>query len=425
VQAIFFMLFALRYVGTLSIAVMLLLVVCGGLGLALFISIRRDFVTLSQRSDSMRVRFVESLADLLSGFKEVTLSSQRSREVRQEIIESSLVMRETSVRSSNLISDGALVAEGALFAVLAAVVCVLKFYSHVDTSTLTNVVAMIILMWGPFQKIAAGIVPFMRSNLALEEIDKLERALEFATTVPIASTQDPWQGRVSTIEARGIEYSYTVEKGGETFRVGPIDLTIRSGEIIFIVGGNGSGKSTLLKVLTGLYLPQAGELRVNGAVVSTDNVTAYRELVSAVFADFHLFQKLYGLPDVDPAEARELLQRMELEDKTAIVDRTFTNTKLSTGQKKRLAMVVALLEARPICVFDEWAADQAPEFRRTFYEDLLPSLRRRGRAIVVISHDDRYFHLADHVVTMETGRIREIKNRIPVDEVESADRATA
>src|SRR5256885_14002412 len=67
--------------------------------------------------------------------------------------------------------------------------------------------------------------------------------------------------------------------------------------------------------------------------------------------------------------------------------------------------VHAYLEGRPVLVFDEWAADQDPSFRHLFYTELLPELRARGHLLVVISHDDRYFHLADRIVRMEAGRM--------------------
>jgi putative ATP-binding cassette transporter len=220
---------------------------------------------------------------------------------------------------------------------------------------------------------------------------------------------DPWDGRKPTIKANNIVYEYGAQAAGEVFHIGPLSFTIEPGEIIFIVGGNGSGKSTLLKVLTGLYQPSAGELYVDDVCVTPTNVAAYREMISAIFSDFHLFAKVNGLLDVDEALVNNKLEAMHLEGKTAFVDQKFTNRNLSTGQRKRLAMIVALLEDRPIYVFDEWAADQDPEFRKYFYEELLPTLKQRGKTVIAVSHDDRYFHCADRVVTMELGQIRSIE----------------
>jgi putative ATP-binding cassette transporter len=209
------------------------------------------------------------------------------------------------------------------------------------------------------------------------------------------------------IEMRGAVYAYLDPDGRPLFTVGPCDLTLRAGETIFVVGGNGSGKSTLLRVLTWLYAPKAGVILWDGQPVDRSNVADYRNLFGAVFADFHLFDRLYGSPHVDPLEARALLETMGIAGKTAFRDGGFTNRDLSTGQRKRLAFVAALLEDRPVYVLDELGADQDSDFRRRFYEELLPWLKQRGKTLVVVSHDERYFHVADRVLTMEDGRFVE------------------
>lgn len=183
----------------------------------------------------------------------------------------------------------------------------------------------------------------------------------------------------------------------------PIDLEARAGEILFIVGGNGSGKSTLLKALTGLYHPQSGSITMDDTLLNQENATWYRSHFSAVFSEYHLFDRLYGLADVPAERVHELLRLMQLSDKTAFENGRFTTLDLSHGQKKRLGLLVALLENRPILVLDEWAADQDPPFRRYFYEELLPQLKQQGKTIIAVTHDDKYFDRADRVVKMEYG----------------------
>ncbi len=114
------------------------------------------------------------------------------------------------------------------------------------------------------------------------------------------------------------------------------------------------------------------------------------------------------MSDATPERINALLEVMELSGKTAFRDGGFTNTHLSTGQRKRLALVVACLEDKPVYVFDEVAADQDVHFRGYFYETLLPELKNRGRTVVVVTHDDRYFHVADRVLGMDYGKFREI-----------------
>jgi putative ATP-binding cassette transporter len=211
------------------------------------------------------------------------------------------------------------------------------------------------------------------------------------------------------IALRGVRFRYLDQTGQPLFAVGPIDLDIRAGELLFIVGGNGSGKSTLLKLLTGLYPPEDGELRLDGRRLWPTDLTRYRSLFATVFTDFHLFRRLYGIPNLDPAEVNRWLAELDIADKTRYTEQGFTNLDLSTGQKKRLAIAAALLKERPICVFDEPAADQDPAFRRRLYEELLPRFRADGRTLIVVSHDDRWFHVADRVLEMRDGQLAPLR----------------
>jgi putative ATP-binding cassette transporter len=196
------------------------------------------------------------------------------------------------------------------------------------------------------------------------------------------------------------------------FRVGPVNLTFRPGELVFIVGGNGSGKTTLAKVLTGLYEPEGGTIELDGKPIGFAERAAYRQRFTAVFNDFHLFDALLGIVDPNAASrsqadarANALVAKLALDHKVQVVNGAFSTRELSTGQRKRLALVIAYLEDRPFYLFDEWAADQDPQFKAVFYEQLLPELRSRGKTVLVISHDDRYFHLADRVLKLDNGSI--------------------
>lgn len=174
---------------------------------------------------------------------------------------------------------------------------------------------------------------------------------------------------------------------------------------MFIVGGNGSGKSTLLKLLVGLYYPLSGSIYINDKLLESDDYIHYRELYSTIFTDFHLFERLYGIEDVDYRRVDELLKTMGLSKKTTFKNNGFSNTDLSTGQKKRLAYIASVLEDKQIYIFDEWAADQDPEFRQYFYEILLKDLKSKGKTVIAVSHDDRYFFAADKIIKIEYGRI--------------------
>jgi putative ATP-binding cassette transporter len=207
-----------------------------------------------------------------------------------------------------------------------------------------------------------------------------------------------------TLTLQNIQFAYPTPSGVSGFSLGPINLTVRAGEILFIIGGNGCGKTTLVHVLTGLYRPLSGTFSLDDRIVK---MTDYRHYFAAVFSDVHLFERLYGLDRVDEQQVNRLLAQMDLAPRVRYVDDRFSTLKLSAGQRKRLALVVSLLENKPIYLFDEWAADQAPDFRRYFYQELLPALKAQGKTLIVVSHDERYFTVADRVIKIEYGQVVE------------------
>jgi putative ATP-binding cassette transporter len=248
---------------------------------------------------------------------------------------------------------------------------------------------------------------YSKANVELGHLfglmDSLEKGATETTTAEAASAFASFQ----TIALEGITFRY--EKGG--FATGPWDLRLRRGELLYLRGGNGAGKSTALKVICGLYRPESGTVRVDGQPVTDASLQSYRELFSAIFTDFHLFERLYGLENVSPDRVQELLHRMQLASKVTFQDGRFSTLDLSTGQRKRLAMIVSLLEDRPIFIFDEWAADQDAHFREHFYTELVPELLLRGKTVLIVSHDDRYWRPEDRVVTVDLGALHESVSR--------------
>ncbi len=208
------------------------------------------------------------------------------------------------------------------------------------------------------------------------------------------------------IEISAIEYSYGSRDGETPFVVGPLSLTIKPGDLIFLVGGNGCGKTTVAKLICGLYQPDSGQIDVNGRVLRPDNLQAYRQLFSVIFSDFCLFDDVInvGLGNFDDRLA-DYMKRFELDMKLTVNDGVFSTTMLSDGQRKRLALVAACMEDRPIYIFDEWAANQDPGFKAFFYLNILPSLKRQGKTLIVITHDDAYFNVADRVIKLDYGKI--------------------
>ncbi|ERN40010.1 cyclic peptide transporter [Rubidibacter lacunae KORDI 51-2] len=273
----------------------------------------------------------------------------------------------------------------------------------IDTEAIAGFVVTFAFVVGPLENIVNKLPLVSRASVALQNLEALK--LQLQDGAEVASVTRAPRSRWQTLELRAAAYTYRGTDGSE-FALGPIDLTLHPGEVVFIVGGNGSGKSTLAKLLLGLYVPSAGAIYFDGDRVESGDRDWYRQHFSAVFADFYLFERLLGFdePDLD-ARALKYLQTLQLDGKVQIERGRLSTTQLSQGQRKRLALLVAYLEDRPMYVFDEWAADQDPHFRAVFYEQLLPELRDRGKTVIAISHDDRYFHCADRTIALDYGRV--------------------
>jgi putative ATP-binding cassette transporter len=208
------------------------------------------------------------------------------------------------------------------------------------------------------------------------------------------------------LELQNLTHTYHREDENTGYTLGPIDLTIRRGEMIFVTGGNGSGKTTFAKLISGLYAPQDGEILLDGQPITDQTRDHYSQNFSIIFYDFYLFESLLGLQAAElDTKANEYLEKLKLNHKVRVKDGAFDTLELSQGQRKRLALLTAYLEDRPIYIFDEWAADQDPYFKQVFYFNLLPELKSKGKTVLVITHDDRYFHLADRIIKLTNGKI--------------------
>jgi putative ATP-binding cassette transporter len=263
----------------------------------------------------------------------------------------------------------------------------------------------------PMDNIVNNLPHLSRASIALQKIESL--GLSLASRAEESTVVPPFKSSWQPLEFKAVTYPYySHEEEDRSFILGPIDLTLHPGELIFIVGGNGSGKSTLAKLITGLYIPESGEIWLDGQPVNRHNREWYRQHFSVVFSDFYLFESLLGLENTDlDTQAQKYLKQLQLERKVKVESGKLSTTALSQGQRKRLALLTAYLEDRPIYLFDEWAADQDPDFKEIFYTEFLKELRNRGKTLLVISHDDHYFHLADRIIKLNYGKVEYDKQR--------------
>jgi putative ATP-binding cassette transporter len=313
---------------------------------------------------------------------------------------------DTQIRSINTFVIAKTFGSMLFFVVIGLALALQSFWPSTNNTVMSGFVLVLLYMKGPLEHLVGTLPIVSRAQIAFRRIAELSE--QFSSPEPHLLLQDAGRkaGAVHSLELNNVRYAFPAVAGGEPFRLGPVNLRIDQGEIVFIVGENGCGKTTLIKLLLGLYSPQEGEIRVNGESITAENRDEYRQNFTTIFADYYLFGDLVQGDQSVPDDANRYLERLEIAHKVSVVDGAFTTTDLSTGQRKRLALVNAWLEERPVLVFDEWAADQDPTFRRIFYTELLPDLKRLGKTIIVISHDDRYFDVADQLIRMEAGRVK-------------------
>ncbi len=387
------------YMGLLSWKALLLILVAG----AIFIG---SYRIVNQRAQAeFREAFVhyrgvlKGFRELVDGAKELKLHRRR----RQAHLASAIGVPLNSlahhrVKSSFLYGAAEAWSTTGMFFAIAIVLLFAQGQREVGAGF---VVALLYLM--PFiQGILSALPAFSQADTAIKTVQELIDTLSHSSDVDDVETQATSQWRQITLH--NVSYRYHSGDPDSSFQVGPLDFSITPGEAVFVTGGNGSGKTTFIKVLSGLYYPETGAILVDGVPVTAADIDRYRQSFSSVFFDFHLFDQLYGMSDIDE-EASLYLKHLRLDHKVTIEDGKLSTTNLSQGQRKRLALLTAYLEDRPIYIFDEWAADQDVEFREFFYYQIIPGLKRRNKTVIVISHDERYFHLADRVIKLELGRI--------------------
>jgi putative pyoverdin transport system ATP-binding/permease protein len=366
----------------------------------------RAFATIYSSREARALLF-RQFRSLTEGIKELVMHDRRRKEfLNTELYEAADLYRRNSIEASKQYAFAEAWSQLAFYAMIGVILFVFPRLFSLPSESLIGYVVVLLYMMNPIWGIIGVLPTLEKGQVAFDNIQRLGVSL------------DEWVGSDNgealvesvlhpVVQFKGVIFTYARDVTREhSFQLGPIDIEIEPGKLLFVIGGNGSGKSTFVKVLAGLYCPQEGEILLGGTVVSDTNRAWYRDHYSVVFSDFFLFEKLLGLEEaLVESQAHSYLSRLRMDHKVVIKGRAFSTTDLSQGQRKRLALVTAYLEDRAIYVFDEWAADQDPEYKEIFYNELLPDLRARGKSVVVITHDDRYFHLGDRVLTLEDGKV--------------------
>ncbi len=396
------------YLAVLSWRTAAALAVCALVGaLGYHVLLRRAYGALL-RARLERDTLFRHYRELTDGIKELQMSLARRGHLIGDIVASSTRSRELNLvaRRLQLVGDGW--AQLMFFGLIGVMIFLMPGLEKVPTASVTSYAVVALYIMAPLWALIGTLPALQRGQAAYDRIHDLGLSLADATANAVPGPAPAPAN--AALEFRGVTFRYDDPNAGpHSFALGPIDLTVERGELLFVIGGNGSGKSTFVKLLTGLYVPDSGEVRLDGRPVDDSNRAAYREQFAAVFSNFFLFDRLVA-PEATriDGEARRYLGMLDLAGKVTVERGMLSTTALSQGQRRRLALLSAYLEDRPFYVFDEWAADQDPAYRQIFYATLLPELKARGKTVVVVTHDDRYFHLGDRVVKLDYGRVADI-----------------
>lgn len=342
----------------------------------------------------------EGIRGLILGAKELKLDLDK----QEDFLENTLVAREDLViksekKAHSIITASANYGDLLSLLVIGCVAFVFVNYHSVSDKDLIGVTMALLYISGPIGVIVNSIPQIISAKVSMNKINDSLRQLP-EEPVGNLNTIPEWQN----IEFRDVCYQYDSE-ASSGFSVGPLNLTIKRGQVTFIVGGNGSGKSTMSKLMTLHYRPSSGKILFGGESVESDNLDAARKHVSSIYSDYYLFDRILGHGSLSEDEINVMLKELGLGHKVQYENNNFSSLSLSDGQRRRLALVVAYLDDKSLYLFDEWAADQDPIFKRYFYYQILPALKAKNKAVVVISHDDRYFNLADQIFEMDSGSI--------------------
>ena len=353
---------------------------------------------------------------LFSHFRSVTegtkeLKLHRPRRIAfidRELQVSAARSKDYWIKAMAIIAFGASLGTVLFFIPIGLILFVLPKFATVSTATISSYAIAILYSISPISEIASSLPQISQANVAFDKIESLGLSLSERVTEPDFPTGSDFDASWTSLKLVKINHAYAGETEHQ-FSLQNINLEFKPGEIVFIVGGNGSGKSTLVKLITGLYTPDRGQILFNGIPVTDDNREWYRQQFSAVFYDFYLFERLIGIDQKHQQSIQDYLKLLEIDHKVTVKDGVLSTTNLSQGQRKRLALLTAYLEDRPIYIFDEWASDQDPVFKAVFYTKLLPELKNRGKTIIAVTHDDQYFEYCDRLIKLDYGCLVAIK----------------
>lgn len=398
-------LFTLNLISSLLLLVVVLLII----GFSVLLAGPHKKAIMKARNE--RENYTNLITGLAYGFKELVLHWSVRKEYRNDIVEGSGNYYVAYLKSLYHEINRVLFSDLSFIIAIGTTCLLFPLIFNFDKGLITAYVIATLFLWAPFNTIIDSVPIFLQVQVAWGRIQKflksgiaddqllLEHKNVFSAGIDVR--------QVDSLKIQNLSFTYPkLDKEEETYGIGPINFEAYKGDIVYIIGGNGSGKTTLLKILIGLYEPEEGQILINEKKVDAKNLGEY---FSVIYSDFYLFKKIYGIKNERLEQVYIWLEDLGLSEKVNIKDGQFSTLDLSKGQRKRLAIIKSYLEDRPIYFFDECAADLDPDFKKFFYNELLPRMRDEGKILLIITHDENYFYLADRTYKMVMGKMIELE----------------
>ena len=386
------------YLSFLSWQILLFITIIASLGVGIYLlGAPINIKHMKEARESEDALFYNA-KQVINGFKEIKIEPQKGIDIIEGPLQSSSSMSmESYNRGYKGFYNNSLAGQ---FLIYLALISLLfgGTYLNISALLLMNSIIVVLYLIGPLESTTALIPQLGEGNVAAT------RLIELLNKTSLQDINQNIQNKFQVIKYENLFYTYPTSTDEKGFTVGPINLSINKGEIIFIHGGNGAGKTTMLYLILNLLKPNSGYIYIDNTLINVDEKSS--NLFSVVFSDFYLFDSFYGNNNIDIEKANYYLQLFELDKKVKVTKHGFSTINLSTGQRKRLALISSILENKPILLLDEWAADQSPEFRKKFYIQILPLLKSNGFTIMAITHDDKYYNIADKLYHMDYGQLK-------------------
>jgi putative pyoverdin transport system ATP-binding/permease protein len=396
----------LIYLATISVILFSLTLVIALMGAAIYHFRSKGDVQNFQKARGLENKFQANLNAILDGFKEIFMEPKKGRFIFDHRIKA--IAAEAYVNNTNAYTgylNNQITGQVLFYFLISSILLFFSITLKIDTRNTISFVFTLLYLLTSIETIMICLPGLARAKVAANHLLNLKNNLEEAGLHTSIEQKRAFAQEFDQVTITNLQFHYSGKE--QPFGIGPINFDLQKGETIFIYGGNGSGKTTFVHTILGMSIPTSGEIRCNGILVNDDNYADYRSIFSVVFSDYYLFNELIGIDHVNMDKLNYYLRLFELDEKVTLEGNTFSTTDLSTGQKKRLALIATLLEEKPVLVIDEWAADQDPYFRRKFYTEIIPLLKADGITIIAITHDDKYYQCADKLYKMDYGKLIE------------------